>query len=64
VFGQTMVGIIHRCLDGRVLMVNQRWCDLVGRTREQIEQLPLLAETYHEDAAWNSPLLKKASSDG
>jgi PAS domain S-box-containing protein len=59
VFGQTMVGIIHRCLDGRVLMVNQRWCDLVGRTREQIEQLPLLAETYHEDAAWNSPLLKK-----
>lgn len=59
VFGQTMVGIIHRGLDGRVLMVNQRWCDLVGRTKEEIEELPFLAETCPEDAAWNSPLLEK-----
>ncbi|MCB5175505.1 EAL domain-containing protein [Microvirga lenta] len=56
VFGQTMVGIIHRRLDGRVLMVNQRWCDLVGRTREELDSLPIFAPTYHEDALWNVPL--------
>lgn len=59
VFGQTMVGIIHRSLDGRILMVNQRWCDLVGRTREEIERLSLLGHTHHEDAEWNGPLLEK-----
>lgn len=59
VFGQTMVGIIHRGLDGRVLMVNQRWCELVGRSKDEIARLPFLAETHPEDAAWNSPLLEK-----
>ena len=34
VFGQTMVGILHRDLHNHVLMVNQRFCELLGRSRE------------------------------
>jgi diguanylate cyclase (GGDEF)-like protein/PAS domain S-box-containing protein len=59
VFGQTMVGIIHRSVDGRVLMVNDRWCELVGRTREEIDHLPIFAPTHHEDAQWNAPLFEQ-----
>jgi len=49
VFGQTMVGILHRDLDARVLMVNQRFCDMVGRSREELDGLPLRAFTHEED---------------
>jgi PAS domain S-box-containing protein len=57
VFGQTMVGIIHRDMKGRVLMVNQRFCDLVGRSKEELNHTTVADVTYHEDAWWSLPLL-------
>ncbi|MFC0008911.1 sensor domain-containing protein [Devosia nitrariae] len=49
VFGQTMVGILHRDLDNRVLMVNQRFCELLGRTKEELDGLPMHDFTHPDD---------------
>jgi diguanylate cyclase (GGDEF)-like protein/PAS domain S-box-containing protein len=49
VFGQTMVGILHRGLNNEVLMVNQRFCDLVGQTRDKLNGLPMKDFTHPED---------------
>ncbi len=53
VFGQTVVGILHRDLDYRVLMVNRRYCEIVGRNREELDGLPMRSFTHDEDIAWN-----------
>ncbi|MCG7392185.1 EAL domain-containing protein [Microvirga sp. ACRRW] len=59
VFGQTMVGILHRDLNHRVLMVNQRYCDIVGRSREELDGLPMRAFTHQEDIGWNTAIFLK-----
>jgi len=59
VFGQTMVGILHRDLQARVLMVNQRFCDMVGRNREELDGLPMREFTHPEDVEWSTALLNK-----
>ncbi|MBF9234988.1 sensor domain-containing protein [Microvirga alba] len=64
VFGQTMVGIIHRDMNDRVLMVNQRFCDLVGRTREELDGLPIGSSIHPDDAVWNIPLFRENAAKG
>lgn len=59
VFRQTVVGILHRDLDARVLMVNQRYCDIVGRSREELEGLPMHAFTHEDDVHWNAALFQR-----
>ncbi|SCZ04529.1 GGDEF and EAL domain-containing protein [Microvirga guangxiensis] len=59
VFGQTMVGILHRDLNGRVLMVNQRYCDIVGRSSKELDGLPMQAFTYEEDVDWNTAMFRR-----
>lgn len=59
VFGQTMVGVLHRDLQARVLMVNQRFCDMVGRNREDLDGLPMREFTHPEDIEWSTALLHK-----
>jgi len=59
VFSQTLVGIMHRDLNRRVLMVNQRFCDIVGRTREELDGLPVEDFTYEADVPANLELLRK-----
>ncbi|KAB0268524.1 EAL and GGDEF domain-containing protein [Microvirga brassicacearum] len=49
VFGQTMVGILHRGMNNEVLMVNQRFCDIVGRRWEELDGLPMRDFTHPED---------------
>ena len=51
VFGQTMVGILHRDLNQQVLMVNQRYCNIVGRSREELNGLPIQAFTHPDHIA-------------
>ncbi len=54
VFGQTMVGILHRDLNSGVLMVNDRYCEIVGRSREELDGLPMQDFTHPDDAEWNT----------
>ncbi len=64
VFGQTMMGILHRDFDNHVLMVNQRFCDLIGRTREELEGLPMAAFTHPDDVPENIDLWLRQSKIG
>jgi diguanylate cyclase (GGDEF)-like protein/PAS domain S-box-containing protein len=59
VFGQTMVGILHRDLNYRVLMANQRYCDIVGRSREELDGLPMEAFTFSKDVEWNTVVFQE-----
>ncbi|MDB5705979.1 MAG: hypothetical protein JWN66_3095 [Sphingomonas bacterium] len=49
VFNQAMVGILHRDLDGRVLMANDRFCELVGRSAAELDRLPAYAVMHPDD---------------
>lgn len=49
VLSRANVGILHRDLNGRVLLVNQRFCELVGRTPEELDGLPARAFIHPDD---------------
>jgi len=61
---QAMIGVLHRDLDGRVLSVNDRYCELVGRTPAELDRLPMDAFTHPEDVAWNSTLFAEHAASG
>ena len=48
-FEQAAVGIAQVCLDGRWLRVNQRLCDIVGYTHEELLQCSFQDITHPED---------------
>ena len=64
VINQAMVGILHRDLDGRLLSVNDRYCELVGRTAAELDGLPIQAFTHPDDAAWNMALAAEHAARG
>jgi diguanylate cyclase (GGDEF)-like protein/PAS domain S-box-containing protein len=49
VFSQAMVGILHRDLDGRVLMANDRFCEMVGRSAAELDRLPANVVIHPDD---------------
>lgn len=51
VLSRANVGILHRDLQQRVLVVNERFCELVGRSAEELAGLSLEAFTYPDDFA-------------
>ena len=48
-FEQSAVGLAHVALDGRWLMVNQKLCDILGYTREELLTKTFYDITYPED---------------
>lgn len=64
VFGQTMVGILHRDLNFGVLMVNDRYCEIVGRSREELDGLPLQAFTHPDDIESNMAAVQENRRTG
>lgn len=48
-FEQAAVGITHAALDGRFLRINQRFCDIVGYTPEEILTHTFQEITYPDD---------------
>ena len=64
VFSQAMVGVLHRDSDFNVLMVNDRFLELLGRTAEELAGLPLDAFTHPEDIARSVELYRKHAARG
>lgn len=48
-FNQAAVGLAHVATDGRWLLVNQRFCDIIGYTQEELRLLTFQDITYPED---------------
>lgn len=49
-FEQAAVGIAHVGLDGSIRLVNDRYCEIVGRKREQLIGLTSADISHHDDA--------------
>jgi diguanylate cyclase (GGDEF)-like protein/PAS domain S-box-containing protein len=64
VFGQTMVGILHRDLEHRVLMVNDRYCEIVGRGREELDGLSPDVFIHPDDYKLGASLFEDHSKTG
>ncbi|HMO24986.1 MAG TPA: PAS domain S-box protein, partial [Tepidisphaeraceae bacterium] len=64
VFEQTEAGIAQVDLSGRFLFVNERYTQIVGRTREQLQHLRMQDITHPEDLARNLPMFQRAIDDG
>ncbi|UZK68053.1 EAL domain-containing protein [Sphingomonas sp. S1-29] len=54
VLSRARVGILHRDLDRRVLIVNEAYCKLVGRSAQQLDGLEFAAFTHPDDVARSS----------
>jgi PAS domain S-box-containing protein len=53
------VGIAHTSLDGRWLRVNQRLCELLGRTREQLMAVTIASVTHPDDPAFDATIRQR-----
>lgn len=49
IFNQATVGIIHRVYEGPVIAVNDRFCEIVGRSREELATLSWQEMTHPDD---------------
>lgn len=61
-FEQMAVGMSHVDANGRWLRVNQRFCDIVGYTKAEIEQLTIRDMTHPADVSEQSTLDKKIAA--
>jgi diguanylate cyclase (GGDEF)-like protein/PAS domain S-box-containing protein len=62
ILGQAMVGIMHFGSDGRPLIVNQRFCEILGRTEEELKTLSFTDYTHPDDLARNLALWEESHS--
>jgi PAS domain S-box-containing protein len=63
-FAQASVGIGEAALDGRLLLVNQRYCEIVGRPMDEVMQLRVQDVTHPDDVSANFALWDQMVADG
>jgi PAS domain S-box-containing protein len=63
-FDQTAAGIAEADLAGRVTKVNNRYCEILGRSRVQLVGLRMHDLTHPEDFSRNIPLLDRLLETG
>ncbi len=56
IFNQAAVGIVHCSLDGRFLLTNDRFCDLLGYSRDELLGMTFQQITHADDLAQNLDL--------
>ena len=64
IFEQTGVGVIQCELDGRFLLVNKRFCEIVGRTADELLTLRVPDITHPDDWESDAALRQRLVSDG
>lgn len=64
VFDQAAAGFARTDLTGRFLEVNDRYCEIVGRSREELLESRMHDLTHTDDLTANVPLFEAASSTG
>jgi PAS domain S-box-containing protein len=63
IFEQTGVGIIQCELDGRFLLVNRRYCEIVGRTADELLTLRVPDITHPDDRETDAALRQRLVAD-
>ncbi|OGT03024.1 MAG: hypothetical protein A2143_05780 [Gallionellales bacterium RBG_16_57_15] len=56
IFNQAAVGIVHGSLDGRFLLINDRFCDLLGYNRDELLGMTFQQITHADELAQNLDL--------
>ena len=64
IFAQTAAGLAQVDLTGRFTLVNDRFCEMVGRSREELLALRMQDITHPEHLAENVPLFDRAVREG
>jgi diguanylate cyclase (GGDEF)-like protein/PAS domain S-box-containing protein len=64
IFGQALVGIMQSTADGRPTLINSRFCEILGRTAEELTRCNISDYTHPEDLTWNLPLLQEKVAEG
>lgn len=64
VFDQAAAGMARTDLAGRFVEVNDRYCEIVGRSREELLALKMQDLTHPDDLHNNLPLFKSAVAGG
>ena len=64
IFNQTIVGIAQVDLDGRFVQANRRYCEIVGRSEEELYQLRMQDITHPDDLPRNLPLFERTRMRG
>lgn len=62
VFGQAMVGIMHNDPDGKIIMINKRYSNILGRSEEELRSLDFVAYTHPQDVAQNLAIYNEHKS--
>ena len=60
IFGQALVGILHRSITGELLMANERFCEIFGRTEDELRIVEVAEYTHIEDRSWDHPAAQYA----
>ena len=63
-FEQTAAGHCETDLAGKILRVNDRFCQIVARSREQLLALRMQDITHPDDLPRNIPLFRRATANG
>jgi PAS domain S-box-containing protein len=64
IFSQASVGIGEAALDGRLMLVNQRYCEIVGRPMDEVMRLRVQDLTHPDDVPTNQTLWNRMVADG
>lgn len=64
IFEQTGVGVIQCELDGRFLLVNRRFCEIVGRSADALLTLRVPDITHPDDRDTDAALRRRLVADG
>ncbi len=62
-FEQASVGMAFASIDGHLVQVNQRYCDITGYTREELLKRTVLSITYPDDAAKQEEIFEHLLQD-
>lgn len=64
IFDQAIVGIAQTNLTGQFIEVNERYCEIVGRSREDLLSLRMQSITYPDDLLHNVVLFQRMLTEG
>jgi PAS domain S-box-containing protein len=64
ILSQTTVGVAQADMDGFFVLVNERYCEILGRTRDELERLRVQDVTHPDDVPRNIQMFRALAEGG